>query len=147
MAQIVRRTLGDGKTTRYDVRTRIAGDVVTRTFRRRKDASTTEAELRGVVLDPRRSRRHLEDVARGVARSSDGQAGEFHRAGSRDCRSPRRANTWRSSHWWDHTSGRSGPGGRVDSDSGTIDGRTAVFVLASHIHLGRGLGDHREEPL
>jgi len=69
MAQIVNCTLGDGKTVHYDVRTRIGGRVVTRTFKRRKDAdayaSTTEADkLRGVVLDPRRSRQPFENVAR-----------------------------------------------------------------------------------
>src|ERR1035438_10762889 len=47
--------------TGYDVRTRITGRVVTRTFKRRKDAdayaSTIEADkLRGVVVDPRRSK-------------------------------------------------------------------------------------------
>ena len=46
--------------TVYDVRTRIAGRVVTRTFKRRNAdayAATIEADkLRGVVADPRRSR-------------------------------------------------------------------------------------------
>src|ERR1019366_6259628 len=61
MAQIVKRTLGDGRTVQYDGRTRIGGRVVTRTFRRRKDAdayaSTTEADkFRGVARDRRSSR-------------------------------------------------------------------------------------------
>jgi integrase len=51
--------------TDYDVRTRIAGRVVTRTFKRRKDAdayaSTVEADkLRGVAVDPRAGRVTLE---------------------------------------------------------------------------------------
>lgn len=67
MAQIVKRITSSGE-NRYDVRTRIGGRVVTRTFRRRKDAdvysNTVETDkLRGVVLDPRRSRQPLEVVA------------------------------------------------------------------------------------
>ncbi|HVC26068.1 MAG TPA: tyrosine-type recombinase/integrase [Acidimicrobiales bacterium] len=59
MASIVKRESKRG--VRYDVRTRIAGRVVTRTFATRKAAdayaSTTEADkLRGVVVDPRRAR-------------------------------------------------------------------------------------------
>jgi hypothetical protein len=50
--------------SRYDVRTRIAGRVVTKTFKRRKDAeayaNTVETEkLRGVVVDPRHARVEL----------------------------------------------------------------------------------------
>src|ERR1035437_7676249 len=50
----------DSARTVYDVRTRIGGRVVTRTFKRRKDAdayaSTIEANrLRGVAIDPRRA--------------------------------------------------------------------------------------------
>jgi hypothetical protein len=68
MAQILKRTTASGE-SRYDVRTRIGGRVVTRTFKRRKDAdnyaNTTEADkLRGVVLDPRRARTPFEEVAR-----------------------------------------------------------------------------------
>jgi hypothetical protein len=52
MAQVVKRKTTSGD-NRYDVRTRI----VTRTFKRRKDAdnyaTTTEADkFRGVVIDP-----------------------------------------------------------------------------------------------
>ena len=59
MAQLIKRTTATGE-NRYGVRTRIAGRVVTRTFKRRKDAdvyaNTTEADkLRGVVVDPRRA--------------------------------------------------------------------------------------------
>lgn len=69
MAQVVKRTTTDG-TVRYDVRTRIDGRVVTRTFKRRKDAdawaNTTEADkLRGVAVDPRRSRVTFESYANG----------------------------------------------------------------------------------
>jgi integrase len=67
MAQIVKRTTERGE-NRYDVRTRIGGRVVTRTFNRRKDAdnyaTTLEADkLRGVVIDPRRSRTPFREVA------------------------------------------------------------------------------------
>src|ERR1039458_5115644 len=56
----------DNARTVYDVRTRIGGRVVTRTFKRRKDAdayaSTIEADkLRGVVVDPRRAKVTVED--------------------------------------------------------------------------------------
>ena len=59
MAQTIKRTTATGE-NRYDVRTRIGGRVVTRTFKRRKDAdayaNTTEAKkLRGVAIDPRRA--------------------------------------------------------------------------------------------
>jgi hypothetical protein len=55
--------------TVYDVRTRIGGRVVTRTFKRRKDAdayaNTVEADkLRGVARDPRASRITLAEYAR-----------------------------------------------------------------------------------
>jgi integrase len=67
MAQIIKRTTSAGD-NRYDVRLRVGGRVVTRTFRRRKDAdnyaTTTEADkLRGVVIDPRRSRTPFSTVA------------------------------------------------------------------------------------
>ena len=67
MAQLIKRTTATGE-NRYDVRTRIAGRVVTRTFKRRKDAdvyaNTTEADkLRGVVVDPRRARVTLQEYA------------------------------------------------------------------------------------
>ena len=57
MAQIIKRKTATGE-SRYDVRTRINGRVVTRTFRRRKDADnySTEIEadrLRGIAIDPR----------------------------------------------------------------------------------------------
>ncbi len=53
----------------YDVRTRIGGRVVTRTFQRRKDADswaiTIEADrLRGIVIDPRRAQTPFRDVAK-----------------------------------------------------------------------------------
>lgn len=53
--------------TGYDVRTRIAGRVVTRTFKRRKDAdayaATIEADkLRGVAVDPRSGRLTVEEL-------------------------------------------------------------------------------------
>jgi integrase len=56
----------DDAVTVYDVRTRIAARVVTRTFKRRKDAdayaSTVEADkLRGVVVDPRRAKVTMAD--------------------------------------------------------------------------------------
>lgn len=61
-------TLDEPRTV-FDVRTRIAGRVVTRTFRRRREAeayaSTVENErLRGLAVDPRRSRTPLDEVAR-----------------------------------------------------------------------------------
>ncbi len=63
MAQVVRRPTASGE-FRYDVRTRIAGRVVTKTFRRRKDAeayaNSVEAEkLRGMAVDPRLARVEL----------------------------------------------------------------------------------------
>lgn len=59
MAQIKKRLAKSGE-PRYDVRTRINGRVVTKTFTRRKDAdayaATVEADkLKGVAIDPRRS--------------------------------------------------------------------------------------------
>ena len=63
MAQISTRRTANG--VRYDVRTRIGRRVVTRTFKRRKDAdayaNTVEADkIRGGVVDPRASRVTLE---------------------------------------------------------------------------------------
>lgn len=60
-------TLEDPATV-YDVRTRIGGRVVTRTFRRRRDAdayaTTTEADrLTGTALDPRRARTTVKHYA------------------------------------------------------------------------------------
>ena len=60
MAQIFKRSTSAGD-TRYDVRTRISGRVVTRTFKRKRDAesyaTSVEADrLRGVAIDPRRAR-------------------------------------------------------------------------------------------
>jgi integrase len=67
MAQVIKRATTKGE-ARYDVRTRIGGRVVTRTFTRRKDAdayaSTVEADkLRGGAIDPRAGRVTLEDFA------------------------------------------------------------------------------------
>jgi len=67
MAQVTARRTAKGE-TRYDVRTRIDGRVVSRTFRRRKDAAayaaTVEADkLRGAVVDPRHARVTVEDGA------------------------------------------------------------------------------------
>lgn len=67
MASITKRVAASGD-SRYDVRTRIDGRVVTRTFKRRKDAeawaSTTEADkLRGVVVDPAAGRITIERLA------------------------------------------------------------------------------------
>jgi integrase len=67
MAQVARRRTAGGE-VRYDVRTRIDGRVVTRTFRRRKDAddyaATIEADkLRGVAIDPRVSRLTAAELA------------------------------------------------------------------------------------
>jgi len=68
MAQTIKRTTATGE-KRYDVRTRIAGRVVTRTFKRRKDAdayATTVAadKLRGVAIDPRRAQVTFTDYAK-----------------------------------------------------------------------------------
>jgi integrase len=67
VAQIHKRSTASGE-NRYDVRTRIGGRVVTKTFVRRKDAdafaNTVEADkLRGVVVDPRRAKVTLRDYA------------------------------------------------------------------------------------
>ena len=67
MAQIIKRTARSGE-FRYDVRTRIGGRVVTRTFKRRRDAddyaTTVEADrIRGVALDPRHSRMTVKTVS------------------------------------------------------------------------------------
>lgn len=61
-------SLTDTKTF-YDVRTRIGGRVVTKSFTRRKDAdnyaSVIEADkLRGLVVDPRQSRRTVSELAK-----------------------------------------------------------------------------------
>ena len=68
MAQIKRRTTSSGE-ARYDVRVRIGGRSVTRTFKRRRDAdayaTTLEAErLRGLAIDPRAGRVRFEDYAK-----------------------------------------------------------------------------------
>ena len=68
VAQIVKRTTGDGE-ARYDVRIHIGERVVTKTFRRRRDAdafaATAEADrLRGMLADPRSGRQNVERVAR-----------------------------------------------------------------------------------
>ncbi len=76
MAQIVKRMTATGE-NRYDVRTRIAGRVVTRTFKRRKDAdtyaSTTEADKhRGTAVDPRSGRETLTSYTKAwLARRTD----------------------------------------------------------------------------
>ena len=69
MAQVTKRTTRAGD-VRYDVRTRIGGRVVTKTFKRRKDAdayaTTVEADrLRGVAIDPRRAQVTLETYSKG----------------------------------------------------------------------------------
>jgi integrase len=74
VAQIGRRKTASGE-NRYDVRTRIGGRVITRTFNRRKDAdnyaTTLEADkLRGIVIDPRRARTPFEEVATAWVTSS-----------------------------------------------------------------------------
>jgi integrase len=65
MAQITKRTTAEGE-NRYDVRTRIDGRLVTRTFKRRRDADSYAAKveadrLRGVAIDPRRGQVLLGD--------------------------------------------------------------------------------------
>ena len=74
MAQIVKRVTADGE-ARYDVRTRVGERVVTKTFRRRRDAdafaATAQADrLRGMLADPRSGRRSVELVARGWLESN-----------------------------------------------------------------------------
>lgn len=69
MAQMIKRTTAAGE-ARYDVRTRVAGRVVTRTFRRRRDAdawaATVEADkVRGGVVDPRAGRISFADYSKG----------------------------------------------------------------------------------
>ncbi len=69
MAQIIKRKTASGE-SRYDVRARIGGRVVTRTFKRRRDAdsyaTTLEADrLRGIAIDPRRAKVTLEEYAKG----------------------------------------------------------------------------------
>jgi integrase len=68
MAQIRKRTTAGGE-DRWDVRTRIGGRVVTRSFRTKREATayaaTTESDkLRGVAIDPKRSRITLEDYGK-----------------------------------------------------------------------------------
>ena len=68
MAQIKKRTTSSGE-ARYDVRSRIGERVVTRTFKRRRDAdayaTTLEADrLRGVAVDPRAGHVRFGDYAR-----------------------------------------------------------------------------------
>ena len=67
MAQIVKRTTEDGE-ARYDVRIHFGERVVTKTFRRRRDAEAFAAiaqanRLRGMLADPRSGRRSVELVA------------------------------------------------------------------------------------
>ncbi len=64
MANVVSRQVTDG--VRYDVRTRIDGRVVTRTFATRRDArayaATVEADkLRGAAIDPKRAKVTVQD--------------------------------------------------------------------------------------
>jgi len=59
----------DGGSSLYDVRTRIAGRQVSKTFTRRRDAdawiaSTEGDRMRGVAVDPRRGSVTVEDYAR-----------------------------------------------------------------------------------
>lgn len=68
VAQIIRRQSKSGE-PRYDVRARVGHRVVTKTFRRRRDADAYAANLeagrlRGLVLDPREARLTVETVAR-----------------------------------------------------------------------------------
>jgi integrase len=68
VAQITKRRTAEG-TCRYDVRTRIGGRVVTKTFPRRKDAdvyaNSVEADrYRGVAVDPRHARMDVATLAR-----------------------------------------------------------------------------------
>lgn len=77
MAQIVKRTAKSGE-PRYDVRLRIDGRVVTKTFRRRKDAdawaATVEARrLAGTVVDPAAGRLSVEQLAEQWLRSNPGE--------------------------------------------------------------------------
>ena len=82
-----KRELSDSR-TRYDVRTRIGGRVVTRTFASKKEAdayaATTEADrLRGVMFDPGRGRvtvRELgaEWLASNPAKHADPATDEYH---------------------------------------------------------------------
>jgi integrase len=67
MAEVRRRRTKGGE-TRYDVRVRIGGRVVTRTFERRKDADNygrlIEADrVRGLAVDPRAGAERLDDYA------------------------------------------------------------------------------------
>jgi integrase len=63
MAQITKRSTASGD--RWDVRTRIGGRVVTQTFRTKREANAEAAtiesdKIRGVAIDPKRSRIPLE---------------------------------------------------------------------------------------
>ena len=105
MAQITKRNTASGE-SRYDVRTRIRGaDVVTRTFKRRKDAdsyaTTIEADrLRGVAIDPMRAKITLRKYAdANLAGRTHWRSGQpTFTAGSSTSRSTRRSVTrhWRS---------------------------------------------------
>jgi integrase len=76
MAQIKKRTIASGE-DRWDVRTRIGGRVVTRSFRTKREAngyanSVETDKLRGVAIDPKRARITLEDYGtRWLARRHD----------------------------------------------------------------------------
>jgi integrase len=68
VAQVTKRVTAEGA-FRYDVRTRIAGRVVTKTFPRRKDAdlyaNSVEADkYRGIAVDPRHSRMNVASLAK-----------------------------------------------------------------------------------
>jgi integrase len=68
MAQIKKRTTAGGD-HRWDVRTRIGGRVVTRSFRTKREATAHAAtietdKLRGVAIDPRRSRITVQDYGK-----------------------------------------------------------------------------------
>jgi len=67
VAQVTKRLTAAGE-TRYDVRTRIGGRVVTKTFERRKDAdgyaTTIEAQrLAGYAVDPAGGRMTVLELA------------------------------------------------------------------------------------
>lgn len=74
MAQVVKRTAKDGE-PRYDVRARIDGRVVTKTFRRRKDADAWAAtietrRLTGTAVDPAGGRMTVAELACAWSRSN-----------------------------------------------------------------------------
>jgi integrase len=73
MANVSRRRTASGE-WRYDVRYRVNGRAVERAFKRRQDADdfrrqVEAAEVRGVVVDPRRSARRLGEYAEDWLRS------------------------------------------------------------------------------